>query len=123
MATPPIIPLQNWPFAQQAGQPLSYCNGVGVAMSPWDFTMQFTLTSAAMASRHEVSGMEATPTPPELSVDQQVVARLVMSPQHAKAFHALLTGNIANYESQFGEIPLHVETADPTAPENQQETD
>jgi hypothetical protein len=111
MTDQPVTTIQNWPFGQPAVQPLSYCNGVGIAVSPWDFTFQFALASVALTAEHEVTGAEATPKPPELSLAQEVVARLVMSPQHVKAFHALLTTNIANYESQFGEIPLLGQTA------------
>lgn len=35
-----------------------------------------------------------------------VLARVVMSPMHAKMLHAALTQNIATYERQFGEIRL-----------------
>lgn len=35
-----------------------------------------------------------------------VMARVIMSPMHAKMLHAALAQNIANYERQFGEIRL-----------------
>ncbi len=36
----------------------------------------------------------------------QVVARVIMSPMHAKMLQLALAHNIANYERQFGEIRL-----------------
>ena len=36
----------------------------------------------------------------------KVVARVIMSPMHAKMLHAALAQNIANYERQFGEIRI-----------------
>ncbi len=65
-----------------------------------------------------------THTPAELMLDfaqllprtakGKVVARLIMSPMHAKALLQALGQNIANYENQFGEIkmPQHTNLAD-----------
>jgi len=36
----------------------------------------------------------------------KVVARIAMSPEHAKAFNEALADNIKNYEKSFGEIRL-----------------
>ena len=40
-----------------------------------------------------------------------VVARVVMTPAHAKMLQAALAQNIANYERQFGEIRLPQQTS------------
>jgi len=38
-----------------------------------------------------------------------VMARVIMSPMHAKMLQAALTQNIQNYERQFGQIKLPVQ--------------
>jgi hypothetical protein len=40
-----------------------------------------------------------------------VMARVIMSPMHAKMFQVALAQNIANYERQFGEIRLPQQTS------------
>jgi hypothetical protein len=41
----------------------------------------------------------------------KVVARVIMSPMHAKMFQAALAQNISNYERQFGEIRIPQRTS------------
>lgn len=41
----------------------------------------------------------------------KIVARVIMSPMHAKMLHAALAQNIANYERQFGEIRVPQSTS------------
>lgn len=40
------------------------------------------------------------------AIEKKNVVYLRMSPQHAKAMMALLAGNVAGYEQQFGKLPL-----------------
>jgi len=40
-----------------------------------------------------------------------VVSRVIMSPVHAKLLHHALGQNIANYEKQFGEIKIPVQSS------------
>lgn len=42
----------------------------------------------------------------------KVLARVIMSPMHAKMLQQVLAKNIANYERQFGEIRLATNLAD-----------
>lgn len=37
----------------------------------------------------------------------RVLARIIMTPMHAKLFQKTLTENIAKFEKQFGEIKIH----------------
>ena len=37
----------------------------------------------------------------------KVLARIIMTPMHAKMLHKALTDNIKKFESQFGEIKMH----------------
>jgi len=46
------------------------------------------------------------------STKGKLVARVIMSPMHAKLFHRALGQNIANFERQFGEIRLPRSLAD-----------
>jgi hypothetical protein len=61
-----------------------YSNFANISHQPFDFTLDFMRVS-----------------PPR----GDMVGRVMMSPQHAKAFLAALTENIAKYEQTFGPIP------------------
>ncbi len=37
----------------------------------------------------------------------KVLARIIMTPMHAKLLHKTLTENISKFEAQFGEIKIH----------------
>ncbi|SRR5690554_5343695 len=62
-----------------------------------------------------------THTPAEIVIDfaqylprmpkGRIVSRILMSPMHAKLFHAALAQNLSNYERQFGEIRLQQRTS------------
>ena len=43
--------------------------------------------------------------PFEMRMVRHVIDQIVMSPQHTKAFSAVLQSNIERYEQMFGEIP------------------
>ena len=83
----------NWPMAD--GGALPYVNGVQVVFSPWDFQLLFS----------QLSGMIVGDTPDQTNQESRMISRLIMSPQHAKAFLQLLANNISTYEQNFGEIP------------------
>lgn len=69
----------------------TYANGVEILFSQWDFTFNM----------FHLFGMTA----PEPTVGNQLVARVVMSPQHTKAMLLVLQQNISGYEERFGAIP------------------
>ena len=71
-----------------------YCNATNVMFSQWDVMFEF-------------SQIVATPpgTPDDApQVARHVVERLIMSPQHAKAFSQVLSENIKHFEAEHGEI-------------------
>jgi hypothetical protein len=79
-----------------SGGPPAYSNNVNILTSTWDITFEFSQLSLT-ASQEENQ-------PPVVSAD--VVQRIVMSPQHAKAFSEVLRQNVSQWEQQFGEIRL-----------------
>ncbi len=46
----------------------------------------------------------------------KVLARIIMTPMHAKMLHKALTDNITKFESQFGEIKVYGSPDKPTKP-------
>jgi regulator of RNase E activity RraA len=82
-------------WISQAG-PLSsvYANQVEMHTSNWDVKIRFG--EAIIAEGEHV-------------VEEK--ARIVMSPQHTKAFLAVLTDTVRRYEAAFGEIPLSPQAA------------
>ncbi len=72
-----------------------YVNGVLVQQSPWDFVLDL---------RHQYLIADRGREGEEPSVASQTVARIVMSPQHAKALHALLGEALSAWEQSFGEL-------------------
>jgi hypothetical protein len=76
---------------------LIYCNHALVAMTVWDITIDI-----GQAQLREVREREDGQT--VIPVDFK--ARIVMSPQHAKAFSQALAQNLRQYENDFGEIKL-----------------
>jgi hypothetical protein len=73
----------------------TYSNTVRISHTPFEFVIDFGRT---------------LPEQPELI---KIVERIVMSPQHTKAFHQALEENVRRYESQFGAIttPARIPTA------------
>src|SRR4051794_25232060 len=91
---PPIV----WGGAPSA--PTTYCNSVQILISPYEFSFELGQLSPVIG--------EPMPDNPGLSqatVVKTVIARLAMSPQHAKAFSKVLADNVSQYEAQFGEVP------------------
>ncbi|HBC94323.1 MAG TPA: hypothetical protein DCZ10_15850 [Pelotomaculum sp.] len=67
-----------------------YCNRVSIGLSTFDITL-------ALASSFK--GGEPDP--------EDIVAEVIMSPQHAKAFAVALGNNIRDYEKIYGDINLN----------------
>jgi Protein of unknown function (DUF3467) len=84
------------PPLQPSGQLPRYANNVNLNVSAWDFTITFT---------HLVAGPIAGPDQ-EPEIANYLVERIVMSPQHTKAFLNLLTENVARYEERMGEVAV-----------------
>jgi hypothetical protein len=66
-----------------------YSNNVQIKSSVWDVLMDFGLVLESNRRRLEIESH----------------VRIMMSPQHAKVFSALLSRQIERYEKQFGPIP------------------
>ena len=68
----------------------SYANSVQVRMSVWDFLLNFGTVSQNSPDEVTLRNFQA----------------IYLSPQQAKALHALLGNNLAQYEQTFGSIVL-----------------
>jgi hypothetical protein len=73
----------------------SYCNDVTLSLSPWDVMIDFRQMFAA--------GQAGVGESPPVAV--RLIERIVMSPQHLKAFVQALNETIGTYEEQYGPIP------------------
>jgi hypothetical protein len=93
--------------------PSPYCNSAKIVISFFDFNFEFS-------QRVPVPGGQAG----ELSaVSANLIQRIVMSPEHAKAFLELLQRNVAEYEGQFGQIkPVPQPESQPPSQENERPT-
>lgn len=76
--------------------PTLYANNAQILLSTWDVTIEF--------SQLVLSVPEQENQPPSVSVGPS--QRVIMSPQHAKAFSVILQQNVRQWEQQFGEIQL-----------------
>ena len=85
----------------RAGPPVAYTNGVQIAVSQWDVTCLFFHSSPVAGEAPEAVSAPGTPLG-----ESSVVQAVVMSPQHAKAFAAILAHNVAAWERQNGDITL-----------------
>src|SRR5579875_2091032 len=68
----------------------SYANSVQVRLSVWDFLLIFGTLQPTGPDAVEVSNFQG----------------IYISPQQAKALHAILSQNLAQYEAAFGPISL-----------------
>lgn len=84
----------SWAPGGAAGGPSPYCNNVNIFPSLWEFTFLFS-QMVPLGQRDDGS--------PILS--QEPVEKLVMSPQHAKAFSEALANSVNQWEQQFGQLP------------------
>jgi|SRR5215212_2678534 len=79
-----------------ASAPSLYSNNAQILLSTWDMTFEF--------SQLLLSAPEQENEQPAISVGP--AQRIIMSPQHAKAFSIILQRNVQQWEQQFGEIQL-----------------
>ncbi len=91
----PVLPV---PWA--GAGPAKYANSAIVVFTPWDFSFEFSHMTPTVTPGGP-TGQE-----PQLQVGKVIQDWITMSPHHAKAFLKALTENVAQYEEQFGEIPL-----------------
>src|SRR4051794_29023173 len=82
------------PRAARSSALPDYVNAVNMQLSPWDFTFQFNHLYRVVDEDGDI----------DPQVQAEVVARLVMSPQHAKAFLKIIAEQIEKWEQIFGEI-------------------
>ncbi len=68
----------------------TYANSVQVRLSVWDFLLVFGTLEPTAADAVEVNNFQG----------------IYLSPQQAKALHAILSQNLAQYEAAFGQISL-----------------
>lgn len=80
--------------------PVHYCNAAQVLATEWDVSLDFAQL---------VLGLPQEPGEPP-SVTRNPLARIIMSPQHAKAFSELLRQQVADFERQHGELKLPHQT-------------
>lgn len=66
----------------------SYANSVQVRVSFWDFFLQFGVLGSQTQQEVEIEAIQG----------------IYLSPQQAKALHAVLSENLKQYESAFGQI-------------------
>ncbi len=77
--------------AENPPLPLIYANAIGLRGGPFDLSLDF--------------GYVRPPAADEPFPATQWAARVAMSWEHARALHRVLGEQIANYESEVGEIP------------------
>jgi len=82
--------------------PIQYCNAAQVIATEWDVSLDFAQLVLTLPQQPGESP----------SVVRNPLTRIVMSPQHAKAFLELLKRQVADYERQHGEIPLLAQPTD-----------
>ncbi len=68
----------------------SYANSVQMRLSVWDFLLVFGTLEPTAPDAVEVNNFQG----------------IYISPQQAKALHSILSQNLAQYESAFGQISL-----------------
>jgi len=90
--TQPIVQLQNSDDYRD-----NYANSVQVRASLWDFFLLFGTVQQATAEEVNVKNFQG----------------IYLSPQQAKALSNVLTQNIQQYESTFGEISLQPQNGEP----------
>lgn len=76
----------------------AYTNSVNIALSQWDLTLDFQFATPAPGS-----AAVAPNTSPAIAAER--VARLVMSPTHAKVLSEFLRNAVAEWESRYGQMP------------------
>ena len=93
----PIAPAPIFEPKEGQEPTVIYCNQVRISTSVWDVVID--IGQAATTEMHQGAGGQMV-----IPVDYK--ARVMMSPQHAKALNQLLAQNLQQYESLFGEINI-----------------
>jgi transcriptional regulator with XRE-family HTH domain len=70
-------------------------------------TVSLSSDDLAVPSFAHDSGLPCESVPGVETVSAEPLARIAISPQHAKALAVILAANVRDYEAQFGTIPLH----------------
>lgn len=78
-------------MSEEASPPFFYANVMEITTGPFDLTIDFGYKEPEQAKRR--------------SPDYTRVARVAMSPSHAKSMARILLEQIARYEEAFGVIP------------------
>jgi Protein of unknown function (DUF3467) len=76
----------------------AYTNSVNVGVTQWDLTLDFQFATPA-------PGSSSNPAYANVPLATERVARLVMSPTHAKVLTEALRRAVAEWESRFGPMP------------------
>jgi hypothetical protein len=71
-----------------------YVNGTEIAFSQWDMTLDFQLATPEKAAPGG-----------ELQFVAQRVARITMSPTHAKVLAEMIRNAVSDWEARFGPLP------------------
>jgi hypothetical protein len=87
----------TWGDTTGAMSAAQYVNGARIDYTPWDMTLDFMLITPA-GDIPEAKGTE-----PDYSADR--VARIIMSPMHAKAFAASIGDAVREWEERYGHLP------------------
>ncbi len=90
------IPNISWPTGGGL-PPATYCNAVRMGFSQWDFMIEFSQMVAIAAP-----GDSPDQADPDVTVVRHVIERMLMSPQHTKAFLSVLAANVATTSNSTG---------------------
>jgi hypothetical protein len=105
MADEERFPIIRPPRLQSQPEGASYVNGVAITVSPWDFCLLFSRAIPTDPLSDDPGTQTGARGRHEVAMQGDVVQRIVMSPEHAKAMAAQLAQNVTLYENEFGEIP------------------
>ena len=81
---------------EQAGPAGRYCNHTFVSNSKFDFMFDFFQLIPRVGPPSEDGTTLA---------EARLIERIIMSPQHARAFLQVLTDNFQRWESTYGQLP------------------
>jgi hypothetical protein len=83
--------------------PAQFSNLAQVIHTNHEFFLEFAQTTGRVQRQDATRGI----------IEAQLIARLVMTPQHAKQLLHALQENIARFEKKFGPIEIHGATVPP----------
>lgn len=94
------IPDWTSDLTQDERNPPKYVNSFEIFWSQWDFLYSFQHVFKLPGNPGEIEKVE---------MDRSLVSRMVMSPQHAKAFLEVLRAQVEKFENKYGEIVVSEE--------------